>query len=84
MLPRLNEPQSAGVAGGAAIEGFSDVDDGVGAGDERAAEAIDEAEQIFGAVGEIGVQCGFLHPVIASAWNSPVQAGGHVTVGKGA
>jgi hypothetical protein len=55
MLPRLNEPQSAGVAGGAAIEGVSDVDDGVGAGGERAAEAIDEAEQIFGAVGEIGV-----------------------------
>jgi hypothetical protein len=26
-----------------------------GAGDERAAEAIDEAEQIFGAVAEIGV-----------------------------
>ncbi len=45
MLPRLNEPQSAGVAGGAAIEGVSDVDDGVGAGDERAAEAVDEAEQ---------------------------------------
>ncbi len=48
MLPRLNEPQSAGVAGGAAIEGVSDVDDRVGAGDERAAEAIDETKQIFG------------------------------------
>jgi hypothetical protein len=55
VLPRLNEPQSADVAGGAAIEGVSDVDDGVGAGDERAAEAIDEAEQIFGAVAEVGV-----------------------------
>jgi hypothetical protein len=55
MLPRLNEPQSAGFAGGAAIEGVGDVDDGVAAGDERAAKAIDEAEQILGAVAEIGV-----------------------------
>jgi hypothetical protein len=55
MLPRLNEPQSGGVAGSAAIEGVGDVDNGVAAGDERAAKAIDEAEQIFGAVSETGV-----------------------------